>query len=61
MLAVVVWQSNCVVCTHQTLLLSSVVMTVMVIYRDVHHCKGTAEIFAEDPNVLVFSLHRYGR
>lgn len=29
--------------------------------RDVHHCKGTDEIFAEDPNVLVISLHRYGR
>jgi acetoin utilization deacetylase AcuC-like enzyme len=29
--------------------------------RDVHHCKGTSEIFAEDPNVVVLSLHRYGR
>jgi hypothetical protein len=29
--------------------------------RDVHHCKGTSEIFDADPNVLVISLHRYGR
>ncbi|WIA13662.1 hypothetical protein OEZ85_007224 [Tetradesmus obliquus] len=33
---------------------------VMVIDWDVHHCKGTSEIFAEDPNVVVLSLHRYG-
>jgi hypothetical protein len=30
-------------------------------HRGIHHCKGTEEIFAEDPNVVVLSLHRYGR
>jgi acetoin utilization deacetylase AcuC-like enzyme len=33
----------------------------LLLHRDVHHCKGTSSIFAEDPDVLVVSVHRYGK
>jgi acetoin utilization deacetylase AcuC-like enzyme len=32
---------------------------VLVVDLDVHHCDGTAALFAGDPRVLVFSLHRW--
>ncbi|KAG2497934.1 hypothetical protein HYH03_004196 [Edaphochlamys debaryana] len=32
---------------------------VMVVDWDVHHGRGTAEIFADDPRVLVLDMHRY--
>jgi hypothetical protein len=28
---------------------------------DIHHCNGTQNIFYDDPNVLVCSIHRYDR
>lgn len=32
---------------------------IMIVDWDVHHGNGTQEMFAEDPNVLFVSLHRY--
>jgi acetoin utilization deacetylase AcuC-like enzyme len=32
---------------------------IMIVDWDVHHGNGTQEMFAEDPNVLFISLHRY--
>ncbi|KXZ56688.1 hypothetical protein GPECTOR_1g62 [Gonium pectorale] len=32
---------------------------VMVVDWDVHHGRGTAEIFADDPRVMVLDMHRY--
>ena len=34
---------------------------VLVIDFDVHHGNGTQDIFYEDPGVLFYSIHRYGR
>ena len=33
---------------------------VLIVDWDVHHGNGTQDIFYEDPNVLFFSIHRYG-
>jgi histone deacetylase 6 len=35
------------------------VKKVLIVDWDVHHGNGTQEMFAEDPNVLFISLHRY--
>ncbi len=34
---------------------------VLVVDWDVHHGNGTQDIFYEDPEVLFYSIHRYGR
>jgi acetoin utilization deacetylase AcuC-like enzyme len=33
---------------------------VLIVDWDVHHGNGTQDIFYEDPNVVFFSIHRYG-
>jgi acetoin utilization deacetylase AcuC-like enzyme len=33
---------------------------VLIVDFDVHHGNGTQDIFYEDPNVVFFSIHRYG-
>jgi hypothetical protein len=33
---------------------------ILIVDWDVHHGNGTQDIFYEDPNVLFFSVHRYG-
>jgi acetoin utilization deacetylase AcuC-like enzyme len=33
---------------------------VLIVDWDVHHGNGTQDIFFEDPNVVFFSIHRYG-
>lgn len=33
---------------------------IAIVDWDVHHGNGTSDIFAEDPNVLFFSMHRFG-
>ncbi|MBL8795522.1 MAG: histone deacetylase [Planctomycetia bacterium] len=33
---------------------------VLVVDWDVHHGNGTQDVFYEDPNVVFFSIHRYG-
>ncbi|GIL72406.1 hypothetical protein Vretimale_4217 [Volvox reticuliferus] len=39
--------------------LSSGLQRVMIVDWDVHHGRGTQEIFSEDPRVMVVSMHRY--
>jgi acetoin utilization deacetylase AcuC-like enzyme len=34
---------------------------VLIVDWDVHHGNGTQDIFYEDPEVLFYSIHRYGR
>jgi acetoin utilization deacetylase AcuC-like enzyme len=34
---------------------------VLIVDWDVHHGNGTQDIFSEDPAVMFFSIHRYGR
>jgi len=34
---------------------------ILVVDWDVHHGNGTQDIFYEDPEVMFFSIHRYGR
>jgi histone deacetylase 6 len=34
---------------------------VMILDWSVHHAKGTQDIFMDDPDVLVVSMHRYER
>jgi acetoin utilization deacetylase AcuC-like enzyme len=34
---------------------------VLIIDWDVHHGNGTQDIFYEDPEVLFYSIHRYGQ
>ena len=34
--------------------------TVLIVDWDVHHGNGTQDIFYEDPEVMFFSIHRYG-
>jgi acetoin utilization deacetylase AcuC-like enzyme len=34
---------------------------VLIVDWDVHHGNGTQDIFFEDPNVVFYSIHRYGR
>jgi len=34
---------------------------VLIVDWDVHHGNGTQDIFYEDPRVMFFSIHRYGR
>ena len=33
---------------------------ILIVDWDVHHGNGTQDIFFEDPNVVFFSIHRYG-
>jgi acetoin utilization deacetylase AcuC-like enzyme len=33
---------------------------VLIVDWDVHHGNGTQDIFFEDPNIVFFSIHRYG-
>jgi acetoin utilization deacetylase AcuC-like enzyme len=33
---------------------------VLIVDWDVHHGNGTQDVFYEDPNVVFFSIHRYG-
>ncbi len=33
---------------------------ILIVDWDVHHGNGTQDIFYEDPNVMFFSIHRYG-
>ncbi len=33
---------------------------ILIVDWDVHHGNGTQDIFYEDPNVVFFSIHRYG-
>ncbi|GLI68708.1 hypothetical protein VaNZ11_013190 [Volvox africanus] len=39
--------------------LASGLQRVMIVDWDVHHGRGTQEIFSEDPRVMVVSMHRY--
>ncbi|EFJ44796.1 hypothetical protein VOLCADRAFT_44151, partial [Volvox carteri f. nagariensis] len=39
--------------------LSAGLQRVMIVDWDVHHGRGTEEIFASDPRVMVVSMHRY--
>merc|ERR1719265_678529 len=32
---------------------------IMIVDWDVHHGNGTSDVFAEDPSVCFFSVHRY--
>lgn len=41
--------------------LSSGLQRIMILDWDVHHGRGTQEIFLEDPRVMVVSMHRYDR
>ena len=34
---------------------------VLIVDWDVHHGRGTQEIFEDDPRVMVLSMHRYDR
>jgi acetoin utilization deacetylase AcuC-like enzyme len=34
---------------------------ILIVDWDVHHGNGTQDIFYEDPQVMFFSIHRYGR
>ena len=37
------------------------IQKILILDWDVHHCDGTEDVFYEDPDTLVISVHRYDK